>query len=121
MTGVVFNLPAKATKVTLKRFSDPESGFSGLVPESWKEVQPHNWARGTSALDQAVFIQDADPGSAADLFDNLMAQLKTDPKPAALNRTQLGNFTWDFYTFDRRGNPVDLAIAATVREHTSCS
>ena len=76
MTGVVFNPPAKATKVTLKRFSDPESGFSGLVPESWKEVQPHNWAHGTSALDQAVLIQDADPASAADLFDNLMAQVE---------------------------------------------
>ena len=29
----------------------------------------------------------------------------------SINRAQAGNFTWDFYTFDRRGNPVDLALA----------
>jgi hypothetical protein len=23
----------------------------------------------------------------------------------------MGSFTWSFYTFERRGNPVDLALA----------
>jgi pimeloyl-ACP methyl ester carboxylesterase len=111
MPGVVFDLPARTTELALKPYSEPRSGFSGLIPEGWKEPSPATWMRGNSALDPAVFIQDAQPGTAAALFDSLMAQLKLDPRPKPINRAQAGNFTWDFYTFDRRGNPVDLALA----------
>ncbi len=111
MPGVVFDLPAKTTPLALKPHSDPQSGFSGLIPEGWKEPSPATWMRGNSALDPAVFIQDAQPGTAAALFDSLVAQLKLDPRPKPIHRAQAGNFTWDFYTFDRRGNPVDLALA----------
>jgi pimeloyl-ACP methyl ester carboxylesterase len=111
LPAVVFEIPGEAAPVTLKPFTDTERGFSGLIPDGWKELQPANLARGSSALDPAYFVLEAQPGSAAELFDNLAGQLQMDPQPEPIHRAEVGNFTWDFYSFDRRGNPVDLAIA----------
>jgi len=67
--------------------------------------------RANTALDPAYFVLEAQPGRAADLFENLIGQLKQEPRPRPVKTAKLGSFTWDLYAFDRRGNPVDLAIA----------
>jgi hypothetical protein len=36
-------------------------------------------------------------------------EVDTELEPVA--QAQVGSFTWSFYTFDRRGHPVDLAVA----------
>jgi pimeloyl-ACP methyl ester carboxylesterase len=111
MRGVVFDVPGEAEELVLEPFSDVERGFSGLVPAGWQELQPANLARGSSALDPAYFVLEAQPGTAAKLFANLAGQLGLDPEPEPIAHAEMGNFTWDFYTFERRGSPVDLALA----------
>ncbi|UCC77559.1 MAG: alpha/beta fold hydrolase [Anaerolineales bacterium] len=111
MPGVVFDLPGEPEAVVLEPFSDAERGFSGLVPVGWNELQPANLARGSTALDPAYFVLEATPGTAAELFANLAAQLALDPGLQPVKRAEVGHFTWDFYTFERRGNPTDLALA----------
>jgi pimeloyl-ACP methyl ester carboxylesterase len=111
LPGMIFDLPVEPTEVVLEPFIDDERGFGGLVPVGWKELEPANLARGTSALDPAYFVLEATPGTAAELFANLAAQLALDPGLEPVKRAELGNFTWDFYTFERRGNPADLALA----------
>jgi hypothetical protein len=111
VTGVVFDLPRGPTAVVLEPFTDMERGFSGLVPAGWSELEPANLARGTSALDPAYFVLEATPGTAAELFANLSGQLALDAGLEPVKRAEVGNFTWDFYTFELRGNPLDLALA----------
>ncbi|MBI5029777.1 MAG: alpha/beta fold hydrolase [Chloroflexi bacterium] len=112
MSGVVFDVPGEAPKLTLKPYSDPKRGFSGVVPEGWKGSDPSNAMRGSSALDVAYFVLEAQRTTAAGMFNDLMSQLRVDPLPKPINRAKVGNFTWDFYTFQRQGKyPADLVIA----------
>ncbi|MFQ5859912.1 MAG: alpha/beta fold hydrolase, partial [Anaerolineae bacterium] len=110
MSGVAFDLPGEAPALVLEPFSDEERGFSGLVPAGWQELAPANLARGNSALDPAYFVLEATPGTAAELFAALAGQLDLDPDLEPVATAEVGHFTWDFYTFERRGYPADLAL-----------
>lgn len=111
MPGVAFDLPGEAAEVVLEPFTDEERGFSGLVPAGWQELAPANLLRGNTVLDPTYFVLEATPGTAAELFGNLAGQLGLDPELEPVASAEVGNFTWDFYTFERRGNPADLALA----------
>ncbi len=111
MSGVAFDLPGKAAEVVLEPFTDEVRGFSGLVPAGWEELAPANLVRGNTALDPTYFVLEATPGTAAELFANLAGQLGLDPELEPVASAEVGNFTWGFYTFERRGNPADLALA----------
>lgn len=111
MPGIAFDLPGEAPELVLEPFSDEERGFSGLVPAGWKELAPANLARSNSALDPAYFVLEAQPGPADALFANLAGQLALDPDLEPVATAEVGNFTWEFYTFERRGYPADLALA----------
>jgi len=114
MPGLVFDLPGEpgATEVALEPFTDEERGFGGLVPVGWQELAPANLARASSALDPTYFVLEATPGTAAELFANLAGQLGLDPPPEPVARADVGDFTWDFYAFERPGgNSADLALA----------
>ncbi|MGB3906698.1 MAG: hypothetical protein WBB22_17470, partial [Anaerolineae bacterium] len=83
-----------------------------VVPGGWQELAPANLARGSSALDPTYFVLEATPGTGANLFANVAGQLGLDPPPDPVARAEVGNFTWDFYSFERPGgNPADLALA----------
>jgi len=111
MPGLAFDVPSEAPELVLEPFSDEERGFSGVVPGGWQELAPANLARGSSALDPTYFVLEATLGTAADLFANLAGQLGLDPAPDPVARAEVGNFTWDFYSFERPGgNPADLAL-----------
>ena len=77
-----------------------------------EEFAPANLARASSALDPTYFVLEASPGAAAELFAAIMGQLGLDPPPDPVSSAQVGNFTWDFYSFERPGgNAADLAMA----------
>jgi pimeloyl-ACP methyl ester carboxylesterase len=109
MPGLVFRAPTAALE--LEPFTEEERGFSGLVPVGWQELAPANMMRASSAVDPAYFVLEAQPVTAAEMFANLAAQLELDPELEPVATEELGNFTWDFYTFERRGYPADLALA----------
>jgi pimeloyl-ACP methyl ester carboxylesterase len=111
MPGVVFDVPGEAPEVVLEPFTDRERGFKGLVPAGWQELAPANLVRRSSALDPTYFVLEATPGTAAELFANLAGQLGLDPALEPVASAEVGNFTWDFYTFELQGSPADLALA----------
>jgi len=111
MSGVAFDLPGEAPALVLEPFSDEERGFSGLAPTGWQELAPANLARRNSALDPAYFVLEAAPGTASELFAALAGQLDLDPDLEPVATAEVGNFTWEFYAFERRGYPADLALA----------
>jgi pimeloyl-ACP methyl ester carboxylesterase len=109
MPGLVFRIPTAG--VELEPFVDEARGFSGLVPSGWRELQPANMARASSATDPAYFVLAAESGTAAEMFANLAEQLGLDPAAKPVAEAKVGSFTWDFYTFELQGHPVDLALA----------
>ena len=110
MSDVVFDIPGEVAELVLEPFIDDERGFRGVVPTGWEELGPSNLLRGSSSLDPTYFVLEATPGTAAELFANLTGQLGLDPGLEPIASAEVGNFTWDFYTFERRGHPADLAI-----------
>lgn len=113
MPDVVFDVPGKAPEVVLEPFSDDERGFSGLVPAGWTEISPAVLERRSSALDPTYFVIATEPRTADEMFAELARQLGVDPEMESVARSQVGNFTWDFYTFERPGGyPADLALTA---------
>jgi len=111
MSGVIFDIPAEAAELVLEPYIDEERGFSGLLPAGWEELAPANLLRGKTSLDPTYFVLEATPGTAAELFANLAGQLGLDPGIEPTSRADVGNFSWDFYTFERRGYPASLALA----------
>jgi hypothetical protein len=111
MPGVVFDLPTEAPDLVLEPFTDEARGFSGLVPVGWEELAPANLARKVTALDPTYFVLEGTLGTATELFGNLAGQLGLDPEMAPDSQAQVGNFVWDFYSFERRGNMADIAVA----------
>ena len=63
--AVTFDLPAKAVALRLIPYSDAKRGFSGLIPDGWKNLQESNMMRASTALDPAYFVLEAQPGRAA--------------------------------------------------------
>jgi hypothetical protein len=108
---LVFDIPTASAELILEPFSDEARGFSGLVPVGWRELAPANLLRESSSLDPTYFVLEAKPGSAAELLADLTSQLALEETLEPLATDEMGSFTWSFYTFERRGNPVDLALA----------
>lgn len=112
MPGVAFDVPGQAAELVLEAFVDEQRGFSGLVPAGWQELAPANLARAETGLDPTYFVLEATDGTADDLFADLIGQLRLDPAPEPVATAEAGNFTWDFYRFERPGgNIADLAMA----------
>ncbi len=111
MPGLAFDVPGEATELVLEPFAHEEHGFSGLVPAGWTESLPLNYKRGQSALDPTTLVQDATDASKDELFNVLSSQLGFDAGMESVATAQVGNFTWDFYAFEVRTYPVDLALA----------
>ena len=110
MPGVVFDVPGEQAELVLEPFTDDERGFSGLVPAGWKELAPANLMRGSSALDLTYFVLEASTKTASELLAVLAGQLEFEPEDKHIAASEVGRFTWDFYAFERRAHPADLAL-----------
>jgi pimeloyl-ACP methyl ester carboxylesterase len=111
MPELEFDLPVESAELILEPFTDEDRGFSGLVPVGWQELAPANLLRENTTLDPTYFVLEAKPGTTAELLADLTSQLGLEEMLEPLATEDLGSFVWTFYTFERRGNPVDLALA----------
>jgi pimeloyl-ACP methyl ester carboxylesterase len=111
-----FDIHTTKAELILEPFSDEGRGFSGLVPVGWQELAPGNLLRGSSSLDPTYFVLEASPGTAADLLAELTGQLGIEGMMESQATEELGSFTWTFYTFERGGNYVDLALAEDAKK-----
>jgi pimeloyl-ACP methyl ester carboxylesterase len=111
MPGFVFDVPREAEELVLEAYTDEARGFQGVIPAGWQELQPANLMRGKNALDPAYFVLECQPVTAADLLADVLSQLGMDPELDPISKEEVGSFTWDIYTFELGGNPVDLALA----------
>jgi len=111
MQEMVFDVPSEDAGLVLEVYEDQERGFQGVVPSGWKEHAPANLRRSKNALDPAYFVLEGQPGTAAALSTDLLSQLGVDPALAPISTDTIGSLTWDVYSFELGGNPVDLALA----------
>ena len=109
--ALAFDLPTESSELILEPYTDEARGFTGLVPIGWHELAPANLLRGNTALDPTYFVLEAKPGTAEELFANVAGQLGMDTRMEPVKTADVGSFTWNFYTFELKGNPVDLALA----------
>jgi hypothetical protein len=109
MAGLAFRLPVAA--LTLEPFVDEARGFRGLVPAGWQARAPANLVRASSATDVALFVLEAQPATAAEMFADLAGQLGLDPALEPALQAEIGTLAWDLYTFEVQGFPADLALA----------
>ena len=56
----------------LKRYTNEDAGFSGLVPEGWNEKRPGEFGRDESEADPTFFAQLGIPGMALDVVIELL-------------------------------------------------
>jgi pimeloyl-ACP methyl ester carboxylesterase len=110
MKEITFDLPSDVTELILVPFEDEARGFRGLIPAGWQELAPANLARKQTALDPAYFVLEGTPGTQSELMNNLFTQLGLDPSQALELETELGGFTWTFYSFDRGEAIIDIAL-----------
>jgi pimeloyl-ACP methyl ester carboxylesterase len=111
MPALQFDTPTASAELILEPFEDKARGFSGLVPAGWQELAPANLLRGSSSLDPTYFVLEAKPGPAEELLAELTRQLGIEEALEPQVAEELGSFAWTFYSFERRGNLVDLALA----------
>ena len=98
VTGPEFAGTGEAEAVTLVPYENSTFGTTGVVPEGWEEAAPGVYARGASALDQTVIIQQATPGmSADDLLDLLSGQLGWSEVPESSGRYETDSGSWTLY------------------------
>ncbi len=109
--GIVFDVPGDELALTLQPYVDEQRGFTGLLPVGWRELGPANLLRGDSTLDPTYFVLEAAPLPAGEMLGILASQLEFDPELEPVATRQLGSFEWDFYSFERRSYPADLAMA----------
>jgi pimeloyl-ACP methyl ester carboxylesterase len=109
--ALTFDMPTESSELILEPYTDEARGFTGLVPVGWQELAPANLIRGNSALDPTYFVLEAKPGTAEELFADVVGQLGMDTGMEPVMTADVGSFTWNFYTFELQGDPVDLALA----------
>lgn len=115
MDGPVFVVPGDETEVAveLEAYSNDTFGISGEKPVGWDELAPGTYARGATALDQTVIIQQAaPPGLGVDgLLGVLTSQLGLDETP-----TQSGEYEdvngriWALYSSEFQGFPINMGF-----------
>lgn len=110
LPGLAFDIESEPKALVLEEYVDEARGFRGLLPVGWQELAPANLLRSSSALDPSYFVLEAAPLADSEMLALLASQLAFDPALEPVSTEELGSFTWDFYAFERRGYPADLAL-----------
>lgn len=113
MAGPVFVVPADGTAVAvdLEPFSDNTFGISGEKPVGWTEVGPGTFARGGSALDQTVLIQQAiPPGVGVNaLLTLLTSQLGLENTPEQVGEYEdVNGRNWILFASEFQSFPISI-------------
>jgi pimeloyl-ACP methyl ester carboxylesterase len=98
-------------EVILVPFTNETFGISGLIPEGWSEISPGIYARGRSAADETVLLQQAAPASAEQLFNLLLEQLGISEAPESSGEMDANGLTWKLYVLKMESVYRDVAVA----------
>ncbi len=115
MDAPAFAVPSDGTPVAieLEPYSNDTFGISGEKPVGWEELSPGTFARGATALDQTVLIQQAaPPGLGVEgLLGVLTSQLGLDEAPGQSGEYVDGNGrTWALYSSEFQGFPINMGF-----------
>lgn len=110
-----FEVPGDGTTVAieLEPYSNDAFGISGEKPVGWEELAPGTYARGASALDQTVIIQQAaPPGLGVEgLLGVLTSQLGLDETPVQSGEYADANGrTWALFSSEFQGFPINMGF-----------
>jgi pimeloyl-ACP methyl ester carboxylesterase len=115
MGGPAFSIPGdgSAEAIELESYNNDTFGISGERPVGWDELAPGTFARGASALDQTVIIQQAAPPGLG--IDGLLAvlggQLGLDETPEQSSEyVDVNGRTWALYSSDFQGFPINMGF-----------
>jgi glutamine amidotransferase-like uncharacterized protein len=98
-------------------YVNKDSGFRGIVPESWIEKGPGEFGRGDPDTDPTFLVQLGVQGATVDLVTELLLpKIGLEALPASAGRIENAKLSWDLYTVERQdpeARPVrmDLAFA----------
>jgi len=98
-------------EITMVPFTNETFGISGFIPEGWTEISPGIYARGSSAADETVLLQQAAPVAAEELFNLLMEQLGVSEAPESSDERIANGLTWQLYSLEIQGINRDIALA----------
>jgi hypothetical protein len=115
MGGPNFAVPSDSAvvEVELESYTNDTFGISGERPVGWEELAPGTFARGASALDQTVIIQQASPPGldTAGLLGLLTSQLSLAETPAQSGEYEdVNGRTWALYSSEFQGFPINLGF-----------
>jgi pimeloyl-ACP methyl ester carboxylesterase len=112
MASPHFVVSGTTAEVTLIPFESDTFGLSGVVPEGWMEVAPGVYSRGSSAVDAAVIIQQAAPGTTPEaLLAQLGSSLGLEETPEAAGTREANGLVWTLYETTVQGLLLDIAVA----------
>ncbi len=106
-----FVVPGGEAAIELVPFESETFGIQGVVPEGWTEAQPGVYARGTSAVDAAVLLEQAAPATEAQMLDLLTQQLGLGTSPESTGQREANGLTWSLYAAEVQGLAIDFALA----------
>jgi len=110
--AVEFAVPSvEAAAVDMEPFTNEAMGITGLAPAGWTEVGLGVYTRASSALDVATLIEQAAPGTAAQLLTGLIGQLGLDEAPGSAGERKANGLTWVLYELQVQTVSVDIALA----------
>jgi hypothetical protein len=115
MDAPEFVVPGDGTPVVieLEPYSNDTFGISGEKPIGWDELAPGTFARGASALDQTVLIQQAAPPGLGieGLLGVLTGQLGLDETPGQSGEYEdVNGRTWALYSSEFQGFPINMGF-----------
>ncbi len=109
--GPTFTGTGEAEAITLVPYESSDFGIAGVVPDGWEEAAPGVYARGESALDQTLIIQQAAPGMAPEgLLDLLSSQFGWDEVPESYGSHETDIGSWALYAAEVQGFPAAIGV-----------
>jgi pimeloyl-ACP methyl ester carboxylesterase len=110
-----FAAPLKAADFKLAPFTNKQMGFSGVVPDGWKEISAGAYSPNGKITDSTALLMQAAPVPAETLVGLLESQLASNDVKAKFEKitTRSANgIEWDIYSTSISIADVDLAIGA---------
>ncbi len=111
-----FTVPNDSNEViTLRPFENSDLGIAGVIPDGWEMAGPGVYARGKSALDQTVIIQQATPSASVEqLLGRLSSQFGWAEVPESNGTYAAISRTWTLYEAEVQGLPATIGFAEEV-------